>query len=340
VRPLDPTRKQRVRAPYTPPTSIDLSAVATASKRVFNTTKPSVLDCLKVWDEEVVSGPVAADKAVVLPRIKRAVDRSYRSAAAPLLEAYGRFCAYCETPISELVQVDHVLPKSQYPTYAVDPDNLLVACGPCNRHKSDTPTRAQTAPWIAAPNPMPPDYEQAIRRSHYCWPDIDPSRMWLPLQFEALDNGSWKPVSDSDAVAANVLQTSPIHSVPHRADVPNLSLWDVEVRVVVTDGASSGMRGQEMITLCGLNAIGSGTNDNRLHHRTKVWLDAVANWHAELAGATAVPASLSPRLLDVAGFSGCFSVWAATGEAIMPGFRRLFTTETAHWFPGTDGTRM
>lgn len=340
MRPLDPSRKGQVTAPYVAPASLDLSAVALASTRVFATAYPTMSDCLGLWEEEVTSGPVAADKAVVLPRIKRAVDRAYRCAATPLLEAYGRYCAYCESPISELVQVEHLLPKSQYPPYAVDADNLLLACGPCNRRKSDTPTRAHAAAWITTANPGPAQYEQAIRDQHYCWPDRDPSRAWLPLQFEAVDNGNWTPVSDGDAVAADLVQTSPMHGVPVRADLPALNLWDVEIRVVVTAGSTSAARGTEMIGLCGLNETSTGTNDNRVHHRTRVWLDAVAHWHAELGGATAVPSGLSRRLLDVAGFSGCFSVWAATGEAILPGLSQLFTTETAQWFPGTDATRM
>ena len=341
MRPLNLAQKQRVRVPYTPPASVDLSSIAVVSNRVFKTTNPFTLDCLEVWEEEVAAGPVAADKAVVLRRIKGIVDRTYRCAATPLIEAYGRYCAYCETPISELVQVEHLLPKSQYPTFALDPDNLLLACGPCNRRKTDTPTRVQAAPWLNASNPTASDYKQAIRDRHYCWPDIDPSLIWLPLRLEALDDGRWKPVSETAAVSAGLVRTSPLHSVPVRADLPSDGLWDVEIRVVVFDDhALSAGRGQEMIAMCGLNEVGSGTNDSRLHHRTKVWLDAVGYWHAELCGATSVPASLSASFLDVAGLSGCFSVWAATGEAILPGLRDLFAGEAAHWFPGTDSTRM
>jgi uncharacterized protein (TIGR02646 family) len=51
-------------------------------------------------------------------------------------------CAYCECNPTEggYIEIDHFKPKSRYPEYAFDWDNLLPSCGRCNKAKSDYDT--------------------------------------------------------------------------------------------------------------------------------------------------------------------------------------------------------
>jgi hypothetical protein len=60
-----------------------------------------------------------------------------------LIDRIGYYCAYCNIPLSHSLQVEHVVPKDPPSGYVPgDPlawDNMLLACGPCNRGKWNTP---------------------------------------------------------------------------------------------------------------------------------------------------------------------------------------------------------
>lgn len=45
-------------------------------------------------------------------------------------------CAYCQQPLDDDAHLDHVMPLSKGGTHSAD--NLVMACGPCNRAKRDT----------------------------------------------------------------------------------------------------------------------------------------------------------------------------------------------------------
>ncbi len=60
-----------------------------------------------------------------------------------LIARIGYYCAYCNMPLSHSLQVEHVSPKNPpvgtVPGSALDWDNMLIACGPCNNAKDNTP---------------------------------------------------------------------------------------------------------------------------------------------------------------------------------------------------------
>lgn len=64
----------------------------------------------------------------------------YKDWRFDLIGRLGAYCSYCEMPLSDSPQVEHVAPKSNltYPARLLSWDNMLLACGPCNRAKSDT----------------------------------------------------------------------------------------------------------------------------------------------------------------------------------------------------------
>ena len=322
MRPLDRSAAASVLVNYSPPITLGLAGVGVAAVRVFQTTTPAVVDCLALWDLEADGRMLSTDETVVLAAIKRAVDGKYRTAAISLLEAFGRHCAYCESPISEQVQVEHLLPKSQYPTFALDIQNFLIACGPCNRKKSVQPLRSLATGWIShTTTPGPADFHAAVRGDHYCWPDTRPTPTWLPLVFEYRDANGWHAVTPQVAAADTyVVSTSSRYARPVRADIGTIGVHDVEVRVrVCADPAAIPPRGQETVDMCALNTVSAGTNDDRVGHRTRTWLDAVTLWNEEVPDPSNPPAELSTPFVAAAGASGCFSVWYTTGELLAPG---------------------
>ncbi|WP_293883549.1 HNH endonuclease [Sphingobacterium sp. UBA1498] len=61
----------------------------------------------------------------------------YKDWRADLLDRLGPYCCYCNMDLKDSPQVEHVIPKSTTPELQLEWDNMLLACGPCNRAKSD-----------------------------------------------------------------------------------------------------------------------------------------------------------------------------------------------------------
>lgn len=65
-----------------------------------------------------------------------------------LISSIGYYCVYCNQPLSHSLQVEHVIPKT--PTAGIIPgallawNNMLLACGPCNNAKDNSPITAAT----------------------------------------------------------------------------------------------------------------------------------------------------------------------------------------------------
>ena len=88
-----------------------------------------------VEDEEEMIGPTGA-------RLRRSPGRSYGSHREWLLARHGPVCAYCGTRVpAETITLDHVRPRRGQSAYD-RPDNLVLACRPCNAAKADTPLLA------------------------------------------------------------------------------------------------------------------------------------------------------------------------------------------------------
>lgn len=63
-----------------------------------------------------------------------------------LIRRIGYYCAYCNQPLSHSLQVEHVVPRNPpvgvAPGAPLDWCNMLLACGPCNNAKGNTPVNA------------------------------------------------------------------------------------------------------------------------------------------------------------------------------------------------------
>ncbi len=74
--------------------------------------------------------------------IDKGQDRRLRdlSEARRLLSAQvGEYCAYCEIRLGSL-EIEHIQPQSTHPELVTDWSNLLLACGYCNKFKSNKPS--------------------------------------------------------------------------------------------------------------------------------------------------------------------------------------------------------
>ena len=72
----------------------------------------------------------------------------YKNWRLALVKRIGYYCVYCNQPLSHSLQVEHVIPKNPLAGFTPgDPiswDNMLLACGPCNNAKSNTPIDSNT----------------------------------------------------------------------------------------------------------------------------------------------------------------------------------------------------
>lgn len=67
----------------------------------------------------------------------------YKKWRSSLIDRIGAYCVYCDMPLSHSLNVEHVQPKNPPAGFTPgDPiawDNMLLACGPCNNAKDNTP---------------------------------------------------------------------------------------------------------------------------------------------------------------------------------------------------------
>lgn len=64
---------------------------------------------------------------------------NYRNWRSDLITRIGFYCSYCNIPLKDSPQVEHVIAQDIDDTKEHDWDNMLLGCGPCNRTKSAQP---------------------------------------------------------------------------------------------------------------------------------------------------------------------------------------------------------
>jgi hypothetical protein len=213
---------------YQPPTNLRFRSEAIA--KVLKTTNPPLTRCLeKVWlvVAKVMANPPAnyPDLVKAQEAIEKRVTEIYKQAAVPLMKRLADYCSYCETRLTGLLEVEHTVPKSQFPTFAVDWDNFLIACGPCNTAKGDGPSRTQLRAWIGVDLNDENQSYQELRQRWILWPDVDPhSSRRLPARLE-YDPNSQKYLGDHSDKFGRLLA---YRMWTHESDLP---VTDVYVRL-------------------------------------------------------------------------------------------------------------
>lgn len=108
----------------------------------------------------------------------------YRDARDDLINRMGQYCAYCESRMTDGIDVEHVLPKDLAPHLERSWDNFVLSCGSCNTFKSVRPD--------------PPVLDGHV------WPHLDNTFR----AFDYLDDGTVTPLHFADAhLAARVHAT-------------------------------------------------------------------------------------------------------------------------------------
>lgn len=82
--------------------------------------------------------PVERGPVPLLPNGQAKTVRDYKDWRFDLIDRLGHYCSYCEMPLHDSPQVEHVSPKSGAGSLLAW-DNMLLACGPCNSTKSAAP---------------------------------------------------------------------------------------------------------------------------------------------------------------------------------------------------------
>jgi HNH endonuclease len=360
---MRPVLKSSSNPNYSPPTTFTFSrahAVAVQSVLKLSGTSFPVQQCLDLWlrinlGDKSLGGSAAQQKQAEAA-IKAKVLAAYKCAGVPLMDELGRFCSFCETAQPGLLEVEHCVPKSQYPTFALEWSNFLLACSPCNKAKSANPSRANVQnKWLSGSSANEQNFYDEIRKNHYVWADLD-SRAYKihPLQMEFYDSSAaaWTVVPMSEAAALD----NSFHHAPGTCEVmanildpavPGVPTYKRgSVRVTIVSGSSS--RSDEMIELCKLNECGNrqSTYDRRLQNRTKAWFDCLLNLRSyQIAERDPDPAAAKNSwavLLRAATALGFYSVWLTILHWHDPLLARRFVTDTnlPDYFPGTDVTNL
>lgn len=355
-------------ASYSPPTNLQFKkASATKIQAVLGTSNPTLAACLDVWLRVVKARKrkpapswfAAWEEAAAL--IEGRVEGIYKEAAEDLIAGLGEYCSYCESRVTGLLEVEHVLAKAEFPTLSTEWDNFLLACGPCNNCKKDTPTRSMVHRWLGTKITNESQCVTEVRQRYY-WPDrfADSYRALLVELFYDSGNGSWQliPLPDATGTTTRMLSVDiPTRTV--RADIPNQGLTNVAVSARVTPKVTRATLSgggvantiptgaQEIIDLCGLNTTRSArvAYDRRGLNRTKAWFDALESLKAVLACPTQADFDRNwPQVGRTAVASGFFSVWVRVFSLSQdPSGRPLdqrFVADFAASFAGTNTSQL
>lgn len=311
-----------------------------AFKRLFGTTKPTVEQCLRLLEKEAAGHPLTEEERAVLPAIQRKLGDAYREATPALLDDLGHYCAYCELPLHDPVPVEHVLPKSEYPTYTLDWYNLLPSCRICNSRKGADPSRAVVDPMIGGPSkPTPSDYRRIIRDVIYRWPDSDAVEGFFEVDLYWHDGSGWNVVEPKASVDAGTRQVSgpSVSDGTLRADIRSLGAVSVRVAAVVGSSGKGDKRTKALIDLVGLDRFPEPSNasDRRALFRTQVWFMATETFRG-LEGVATLPQHVR-FLVESSGF---YWVWDTVARRISRDFWRVFREDTRTLLPGTDAARL
>jgi len=312
----------------------------TNARKYFKKAAVPIADCLAVmveiakYNQNQLGVLTATEQAEIDAKLTCADGITnkidvYRQATAPLMDNLGSFCSFCEIPVLSDFDVEHVAPKSQYPSYSILWENLLISCKPCNQGgaKGENPTRSfVVSDWLNDVEPTDESgYYDEIRKRHYIWPDRDQIayRAMIPrLGFH--DGTGWQLIPEATSI--DTRQTYYVSIMSKREVYANIFVSakakkTERKRVIViltaedTAGFTSSVAATEMIDLCRLNTWRTGDSpkfDRRMVFRTKTWFTALGQLRTLRNAQANSPAEFDDAwtaMLDVASTAGFYSVW-------------------------------
>jgi 5-methylcytosine-specific restriction endonuclease McrA len=311
-----------------------------------------VKDCLAAWLRQVEGrrplGGTKTDQTQAVAAIRNKVTAAYKLATVPLTEELGSFCSFCETPVRGLLEVEHCVPKSEYPSFALGWENFLLACSPCNTAKGNVPSRSAVRGWSQTRFTNEQGFYSEIRSRHYVWADIGgTSYIWLPLVLEWFDpaSGVWAVLPmgeaahlDNELVFCDIAKRevqAKIHDASSRTQIQRI------VRTQLSPASPAATRGHEMLQLCALNDNGNlrSTYDRRVLNRTAAWFLCLEALKTHKAANDAVMQSATWKLLlQNSAAVGFYSVWLSIIRFHDMGLAKKFVIDSNQklYYPGTD----
>ncbi len=231
------------------------------------------------WETHRVGGNAVVTRVRQL--ITDKVAGIYKQAAGPLTHNMGPYCSYCESPVSGLLEVEHLAPKSEFPLLSTTWDNFLLSCSPCNATKGNRPRLQDLQPnqnldnfllanYVLPTDPNVPNgvYVSIIPVLHY----LNDQNQFIPLA---------NPIAmdlNNEIVTTNV-STQTVSANITMPNQPNLNGVIVRVFLEAQNVDNRQAAAQETINLCGLNNMlhpnaaqrKNTTWDRRVFNRTIAW---------------------------------------------------------------------
>lgn len=320
-------------------------------------TKPTLEQVLvNIWLRMVKLNPNKRpsdydDLNAALPRVKEVIGDTYKQASVPLTTRLGAFCSFCESPVTGLLEVEHIAPKAEYPTYSVIWENFLLACSACNTAKSNIPSRSTVRAWLGNNAPTERQYYDEITKRHYIWPDKDKdaySGFSVDLYYQSQPSNQWKKLLEQDSVDfENIHLGTDINHRTVRAKIKIGQKYftrNVEVRLSPNN---NNKYAKEMIELCKLNDLGNtgSTYDRRVVNRTEAWFSVLIALNSLLLTNNQAQFNQQWKVVLITAKSvGFYSVWITilqrlnwsdpSGNDLLGRF--INETNTPNLFPGTD----
>jgi 5-methylcytosine-specific restriction endonuclease McrA len=266
------------------------------------------------------------DENTLKKAISGKVGDEYKRAGSVLLFFLGNFCSYCETFIAQLAEVEHVLPKSVITTQALEWDNFLLSCGPCNNAKSNNPSRGEVQTLTGSPAlPTEPQYQQALR-DYYVFPDHDAkSYKWMTYVLAKVSAVvTALPRDQQESIMHKDVNYDPFaRTVKAMIYNPATKAYTTSVvRVTVTGTGGTGTHqptnaaaAKRTIDLLELNALRGDADsyDSRVTRRTQRWFDALKAIKRIDNLSNTTPQQqyddLWDQVMDTAKAGGFFSTW-------------------------------
>lgn len=117
---------------------------------------------------------------------------NYKDARNDLAERIGWFCSYCEMPVRNMIEIEHVHPK-QNGGNELDWDNFLLSCRYCNSIKSNN--------------------NQS--RADYLWPDVDNTTLAYEYSELEIVKPSKSLPRNIESFANNTINLMGLNRTPH-----------------------------------------------------------------------------------------------------------------------------
>lgn len=78
--------------------------------------------------------------------------KKHGHAKSELLQRIGKYCSYCEKPLTQLIDVEHILPQTHFPQLKTNWHNFLISCRVCNDNKGHSKIKRKDFYWSDVDN--------------------------------------------------------------------------------------------------------------------------------------------------------------------------------------------